>query len=152
VERVTTNGLNRTRRASAYPGRFGGIGAGLEAPSLLLYTSGTTASPKGVQHTAAGLLAEVLSTAEHIGRRSRPLYLFPAGHIGGVTGLLRPRIDRSSALYLGAWNPGLAAVLVAQERLTWSAGAPIHLALLLDDNLQGRDFRLHLGRGPLEVL
>ena len=53
---------------------------------LLIYTSGTTADPKGVQHTTNTLIAEIRTTAEAVGERGGVnLAAFPAGHIAGAT-------------------------------------------------------------------
>ena len=58
---------------------------------MLVYTSGTTAEPKGVQHTHNSLLAEVRAGDLAGGRDPRSvafLQPFPAGHIAGVLGLV----------------------------------------------------------------
>lgn len=101
---------------------------------LLIYTSGTTANPKGVQHTTNTLIAETRSTAAALGERAGiNLAAFPAGHIAGVLGLLRMFVLGISTVLMDAWDPALAARLVPEHRITTTAGAPFHLASLLDE-------------------
>jgi acyl-coenzyme A synthetase/AMP-(fatty) acid ligase len=63
--------------------------------ALLLYTSGTTAAPKGVIHSSNSLIAEMRSSQL---TRTRPeavtLSPWPAGHIAGFLGVLRHAIMR----------------------------------------------------------
>ena len=60
--------------------------------AILSYTSGTTSSPKGAQHSGAGMLAEVTSQVGMIGYGTKAVQLasFPFGHIAGLLSLLRP--------------------------------------------------------------
>ncbi|MFM2071488.1 MAG: hypothetical protein RLZZ623_1751 [Actinomycetota bacterium] len=101
---------------------------------LLIYTSGTTADPKGVQHTANTLVAEIRSTAAAMGDRGGVnLAAFPAGHIAGVLGLLRTFLLGTSSVVMDVWDAGLAARLVAEHGITSTAGAPFYLSSLLDE-------------------
>lgn len=101
---------------------------------LLIYTSGTTADPKGVQHTTNTLIAEIRSTAAALGERAGiNLAAFPAGHIAGVLGLLRMFALGISTVSMDAWDPALAARLVAEHGVTTTAGAPFYLASLMDE-------------------
>ncbi len=108
---------------------------------LLIYTSGTTADPKGVQHSANTLIAEIRSTAAALGDRgSVNLAAFPAGHIAGVLGLLRMFVLGASSVSMDQWDPALAARLVPEYRINATAGAPFYLASLLDEAArQGSD-------------
>lgn len=110
---------------------------------LLIYTSGTTADPKGVQHTTNTLIAEIRSTAAALGdRRGVNLAAFPAGHIAGVLGLLRMFVLGTSTVVMDQWDPALAARLVDEHRITTTAGAPVHLASLMDEaERQGTSLR-----------
>jgi acyl-CoA synthetase (AMP-forming)/AMP-acid ligase II len=102
-------------------------------PCLLVYTSGTTAEPKGVQHSHNTLLSEVRGTAA--ARRApgtKQLAAFPAGHVAGVLGLLRVLVLGVPSVIMDAWDPVTAASLVAGHRVTSAAGAPVYLATMLD--------------------
>lgn len=111
---------------------------------LLIYTSGTTADPKGVQHTHNTLLAEIHSL-DHFLYQSQPavaLGAFPAGHIAGVLALLRMFVFGVTTILLDQWNAVDAAALIEQHRVTATAGAPIFLRTLLDAAATtGKDLR-----------
>jgi len=108
---------------------------GRDARAMLVYTSGTTADPKGVQHTHRSLLAEVFSPT--VARRVRQLALFPAGHVAGLLGLLRVLVHGCPTVVLEAWDPARAAALVDEYALTYGVGAPAQLAGLLDEQARG---------------
>lgn len=103
-------------------------------PCLLVYTSGTTAEPKGVLHSHNTLLSEVhgSAAARQAAPASKQLTAFPAGHVAGVLGLLRVLVLGMQSVVMDAWNPVAAARLVEEHRVTSAAGAPIYLATLLD--------------------
>jgi acyl-CoA synthetase len=97
---------------------------------LLLYTSGTTASPKGVQHTHRTVGAEwLIPFVDGAGPYLTP---FPAGHIAGFNFLLRPFITATDMVFMDRWDPGLAAELIERHRVRLSGGTPFHLQGLLD--------------------
>ena len=101
---------------------------------LLIYTSGTTADPKGVQHTTNTLIAETRSTAAALGeRRGVNLAAFPAGHIAGVLGLLRMFTLGTSSVVMDMWDAALAARLVPEYGITTTAGAPFYLSSLMNE-------------------
>ncbi len=101
---------------------------------LLIYTSGTTAEPKGVQHTHNTLAAEARGNAGLLGQADDSVYLaaFPAGHIASVLQLLRTFVNGTTSIVLDQWDPVAAAALVAEHRVTNTAGAPFHLTSLLE--------------------
>ncbi|MGB8403203.1 MAG: AMP-binding protein [Mycobacterium sp.] len=101
---------------------------------LLVYTSGTTAEPKGVQHTHASLLGELRAMDEmrSAGPKSTTLSVFPAGHIAGTLGVLRTLCRANATVALDAWNPERAARLIVDHGVSASGGAPIHLNGILD--------------------
>jgi acyl-CoA synthetase len=97
---------------------------------LLLYTSGTTASPKGVQHSHRTVGAEwQIPFIDGPGPYLTP---FPAGHIAGFNFLLRPFITGTEMVFMDRWDAALAARLIEEHRVRLSGGTPFHLQALLD--------------------
>ena len=100
---------------------------------LLVYTSGTTSDPKGVQHTHETLLAEVRDMGLRGGAGPpRSLGAFPAGHIAGVLGFMRLYLHGGTSVLMDTWNANDAAMLVERHGLKTTAGTPFHLTGLLD--------------------
>lgn len=101
---------------------------------LLIYTSGTTAEPKGVRHSHRSLLAELKSIEQmRFGKADTPLLsVFPSGHIAGVLSILQLFTTSSPTFVMDHWDAGVAAALIATHRVGSSAGAPIHLQQILD--------------------
>ncbi|MGE2714117.1 class I adenylate-forming enzyme family protein [Mycolicibacterium litorale] len=101
---------------------------------LLVYTSGTTAQPKGVQHSHAGLLGELRSMDQMRSSASgmTALSVFPSGHIAGTLGILRMFCRANATIAMDSWNPEHAARLIARHQVRTSGGAPIHLGAILD--------------------
>jgi acyl-CoA synthetase (AMP-forming)/AMP-acid ligase II len=105
---------------------------------LLLYTSGTTAAPKGVRHTHRTVGAEwLIPFVDGAGPYLTP---FPAGHIAGFNFLLRPFVTGTDMVFMDRWDATLAAELIERHRVRLSGGTPFHLQGLLDAaNRDGRD-------------
>jgi cyclohexanecarboxylate-CoA ligase len=102
--------------------------------ALLMYTSGTTAEPKGVLHTHNTLAAEVLSLqrVHQLTPDDRTLMPSPLTHISGVIhGILAPALLGTSALLMEHWEPARAADLIGREHVTYMVGAPTFLQDLL---------------------
>jgi acyl-CoA synthetase (AMP-forming)/AMP-acid ligase II len=106
--------------------------------AVLMYTSGTTAEPKGVQHSHRTLLAEATSRVyTHTGPGARSLGLFPPGHIAGLLSLLRILLLGTPTVIMQAWDAALAARLIDRHAVTSSGGAPVQLTGLLDQQASG---------------
>ncbi len=75
--------LELLRRASLAPGPTADVLAG---DVLLVYTSGTTGTPKAAMHTRQGLQANVLAAvaAQGLTAQSRVLCVLPLFHVGGL--------------------------------------------------------------------
>jgi non-ribosomal peptide synthetase component E (peptide arylation enzyme) len=119
------------------------------ATALLLYTSGTTGTAKGVQHTHETLLYEIdsLRDVHAITPSDRYLGGGPVAHIAGlVYGVLMPFALGTSTVLLDRWNAGRAIDLIERERVTFQMGTPTFLQTLGEDaNADRRDlssFRL----------
>jgi acyl-CoA synthetase (AMP-forming)/AMP-acid ligase II len=99
--------------------------------ALLIYTSGTTSDPKGVQHSHQTLLAE-LRAAPDSGPDEVALSPWPPGHVAGVLALGRYWLLGRSAVLMERWDAADAAKLIERHKITATAGTPFHLSSLLD--------------------
>jgi cyclohexanecarboxylate-CoA ligase len=93
----------------------------------LFYTSGTTADPKGVLHTAS-TLGSVLHYHAQLYPASPDdvsLLQFPLTHIGGIVMfVLLPLRSGSSIVLMEAYDPELAVDLIERHRVTSAGGPP----------------------------
>jgi cyclohexanecarboxylate-CoA ligase len=106
--------------------------------AVLMYTSGTTADPKGVQHSHRTLLAEATSRVYTLnGPGVRHLGLFPPGHMAGLLSLLRILLLGTPTVIMQVWDAALAATLIDRHAVTSCVGAPVQLSGLLDQQAAG---------------
>jgi acyl-CoA synthetase (AMP-forming)/AMP-acid ligase II len=102
---------------------------------MVIYTSGTTADPKGVQHSHNSVIAEMRwsPTPPPLGNVGTvTLQPFPPGHTAGVIALLGPAVHGFDTVLMDAWDPDVAADLVFTHQVTALAGTPYFLTTLLD--------------------
>src|SRR5207244_11758900 len=95
--------------------------------SMLFYTSGTTADPKGVQHTPSTLGAVIRFQAEllHPSPDDRSLLQFPLAHLGGIVMfVMLPIAHGSSTVFMESLDPELAVDLIERHRITSAGGPP----------------------------
>lgn len=96
----------------------------------LIYTSGTTSNPKGVQHTHNTLLWEW--TRPTFANRGMYLSSMPAGHITGYGFLMRPALYGAPQVFMEQWDPALAAQLIERHQVKCGGGTPTFLVTLLE--------------------
>ena len=120
--------LERTGPAAPAPAGSASAGA------AIVYTSGTTADPKGVLHTHDSLLAELHASPTPPPRTPGTVTLqpFPAGHTAGLVALLAPAIHGYPTVLLDAWDPDACVRLIAEHRVTSMAGTPYMIGAVLD--------------------
>lgn len=110
--------------------------------AMLVYTSGTTADPKGVRHSHRSLLAEIASMAvirQHL-RSEAVLSPWPPGHVAGVISMMRFLVGHTRLVLMDSWNAGDAAMLIERHRITSCGLTPFHLHGLVDAaDRDGRD-------------
>jgi cyclohexanecarboxylate-CoA ligase len=97
---------------------------------MLMYTSGTTADPKGVLHTHNTLTAEVRSLERVHGLTAADVTLMPSPltHISGVIhAILTPALLGTCAVLMERWDPADGLRLIEEERVTYMVGAPTFL-------------------------
>jgi acyl-CoA synthetase (AMP-forming)/AMP-acid ligase II len=103
-------------------------------PALVGWTSGTTASPKGVIHSHQTVCAEMSQLGATRPPGDRPMLIAnPISHAMGMLGALLIPVDRGNAVHLlDQWEPGTVLDLIEKEDLTAGGGAPYFLTSLLD--------------------
>jgi cyclohexanecarboxylate-CoA ligase len=95
--------------------------------SMLFYTSGTTADPKGVLHTPSTLggLIHAHGLLHGTADDDRSLLQFPITHIGGVTLFVQLQVTRGTcAVAMDGFDPELAVDLVERHQVTGAGGPP----------------------------
>ena len=111
---------------------------------LLMYTSGTTADPKGVLHSHRGLLYEVgsLRGVHALGEDDVILMPSPLTHVSGlIHAALLPFVLGTRAVLMDRWDAGHALRLLGREGVTYMVGAPVFLS----------DLAFHPGLDPAHV-
>lgn len=99
----------------------------------LLYTSGTTADPKGARHTDSSMAAISLAMGERFKcvPDDRSILAFPFTHIGGITWLFTSLQYGVCNLLTEAFAPDATIDFMARENVTLAgSGTPFHQAYL----------------------
>lgn len=109
--------------------------ADLDAPRFLLYTSGSTADPKGVLHSDRTLAAECTAQAAYHELTQDEVFVMPSpvSHVSGLLyGVLLPMWLGATSVLMATWDPGQFLALTESEGGTFSGGATPFLQGLVD--------------------
>ena len=105
------------------PPRAGDIGAlPADEMAVLMFTSGTTGSPKGVMHCLNTLMACNVALAERFGLDSTDTMLVcsPLGHMTGfAAGMLLGVKIGASVIFQDVWEPKRGVSIMAEEGVTY---------------------------------
>lgn len=102
--------------------------------ALIVYTSGTTGTPKGAVHTHANLLANmaIAAPAQGLSDRDTVLTALPLFHVGGLCIQTLPALSVGARVLLQRrFDPGSVLDTIARERPTLTLQVPATLQALL---------------------
>jgi acyl-CoA synthetase (AMP-forming)/AMP-acid ligase II len=108
---------------------------GPDRDAALMFTSGTTGSPKGVLHSHNTMLSGNRILSRTLGLDSDDVIYVPAvvGHgTGYIWGVRFALFLGTRAVLLDRWEPERGARLLEQEQCTWTMVAPTFVQDLLD--------------------
>ncbi|MET0376470.1 MAG: AMP-binding protein [Rhizorhabdus sp.] len=101
--------------------------------AMLVYTSGTTADPKGVCHSSRTLLSELIAVqAARRGITEVVLSPWPPGHVAGACTMMRFIVQGIKLVLMDQWDAATAAELIEREKVSAGSFTPFHLTGILD--------------------
>jgi acyl-CoA synthetase (AMP-forming)/AMP-acid ligase II len=114
-----------------------------DATFAVLYTSGTTGRPKGVQMTHRAVVHAALTYVRELGlvAGDRSLVVLPMFYISGIVDHIIPHLlTGGTSVMVDGFHAGRVAARLAAEEATYFMGVPAMLGLLLreDESLFGQ--------------
>ncbi|HEV2981671.1 MAG TPA: AMP-binding protein [Solirubrobacteraceae bacterium] len=109
----------------------------LDAPAVVVHTSGTSAEPRPVTLTYANILWSALGSAAALDARPQDRWLctLPVSHVGGLSILLRSAIYATTALVHPRFDTDRVLRAMEREEVTLVSLVATTLARLLDAGL-----------------
>jgi acyl-CoA synthetase (AMP-forming)/AMP-acid ligase II len=104
-----------------------------QAVRWILYSSGTTADPKGARHTDASLIASFTGLVRvlELGPDDRHAFVFPLTHVGGIGWLIASFLAGFAHVAVAIFEPKSVIPLLARHGVTQAgAGTVFHQAYL----------------------
>ena len=131
--------LNNERPLSTAPAsnahaEVANLWSGGTALAAVLFTSGSSGTPKGVLHTQHTLAYKARSMAAVHGLTSDDVVLMPAplAHISGLlNGVTLPGSLPFTSVLMARWNPEAALDLIESERVSFMVGPPTFFVSLM---------------------
>ncbi|MDB5451804.1 MAG: fatty-acyl-CoA synthase, partial [Caulobacteraceae bacterium] len=118
--------------AASAPVGLPALQAGPDDPWLVMFTSGTTSSPKGVVHTHHSFAAEVENFPAALSPTGRPRFSpLPGGHSAGMISILRPFVAHDPAVLMDAFEEAFAIELIKKHRPDRAGGVPFMMSIYL---------------------
>ncbi|GAB7032877.1 AMP-binding protein [Streptomyces sp. NPDC021749] len=114
----------------------------------IYYTSGTTSSPKGVEHTDASLIAGGVGLATALGMSAQDIgsIAFPYAHIAGPDYVIAMLVSGFPAVVLDTFAPDRAAAVYRRYGVTMAGGSTAFYQAFLDESRRCRRARPDAGR------
>jgi O-succinylbenzoic acid--CoA ligase len=116
----------------------GSVRHDLDAPAVVIHTSGTSSAPKPVELTYGNLLWSALGSAVALGldRDERWLCALPLSHVGGLSILVRSAVYATTAVVHERFETERVLHALREEDVTLVSLVATTLARLLDAGLQ----------------
>jgi len=111
-----------------------------DAMAVLMFTSGTTGSPKGVMHCLNTLMACNVALADRFGldEKDTMLVCSPLGHMTGfAAGMLLGLKIGATVVFQDVWEPKRGVAIMAEDHVTFSAGAATFLTDMCEAVING---------------
>jgi len=108
----------------------------VDTVALILWTSGTTANPKGVLHTHQSLRheADSIAAAHAMHAGDRLLLPMPITHVAGLTyGVLQPVTNATTAVFMDRWEAQHGLELLEREQITVMISTPVFMRTMIDN-------------------